>query len=261
MDDTREGYKVVRPAKIYGTRRVVALLRIKGVGGLGGVYLATILNNPRVDVPASVPMQVTDFGSPGGTAIVENGHEIGQSTWELVNTAGGSTWGIVVEGVYLRTNSNGLPVYAIDKVLDLFAARVKKTGGTTDGDTTHASDATYSVYAFDDVAMATVMKNRDGTDATNLTPAFARPIGLTIAATFGMVRFDNDGFVQIIVTDEHPDCAPCTPSTSSGNTTTAADAATRAATTPGFIGQLMVQLDTGVLYRATALTVGSWSAV
>lgn len=40
-----------------------------------------------------------------------------------------------------------------------------------------------------------------------------------------------------------------------------ADSAARAAATPGFVGQLAVQEDTGVMYRGTAFSAGSWTAV
>ncbi len=45
------------------------------------------------------------------------------------------------------------------------------------------------------------------------------------------------------------------------NATTFTDATARAAAVPDFVGQLGLQLDTLVLYRGTALTAGSWTAL
>ncbi len=45
------------------------------------------------------------------------------------------------------------------------------------------------------------------------------------------------------------------------NATTFTDATARAAAVPDFVGQIGLQLDTLVLYRATALTAGSWTAL
>lgn len=48
--------------------------------------------------------------------------------------------------------------------------------------------------------------------------------------------------------------------TNGENAVTFADATARGAATPGFVGQLGLQLDTVVLYRGTATSAGSWTA-
>lgn len=120
---------------------------------------------------------------------------------------------------------------------------------------------TYDAYGILDLSHSTILKNKNGTNASAITPDFAaeRPWGKTIKATVGIGYYNSaTGSLHILWADEFASCAPCTVSTTSGSTQAFANSTVRAAATPGFVGQLGYQIDSTTLYAGTATTLGAW---
>jgi hypothetical protein len=78
----------------------------------GGKYNGKVVNPPTADISASTGATGTELGADGTTCLIVNLQELEKTTHDL--DMSGSFVPVYFHGLYLRTNSDGTPVFTID---------------------------------------------------------------------------------------------------------------------------------------------------